>query len=35
MSAKTNPIKLKGSITLPAEVGEEHMVVQLAHKWLS
>jgi len=33
MSAKTKSTKPKGSITLPAEVGEEHMVVQLAHKW--
>lgn len=33
MSAKKKPTKPKGSITLPAEVGEEHMVVQLAKKW--
>jgi 1,3-beta-galactosyl-N-acetylhexosamine phosphorylase len=39
MSAKKHSVKsaasakLKGFITLPAEVGEEHMVVELAKKW--
>jgi 1,3-beta-galactosyl-N-acetylhexosamine phosphorylase len=33
MSAKTKPTKPKGSITLPAEIGEEQMVVELARKW--
>lgn len=31
--SKKSPSKPNGSITLPAEAGEEKMVVELAHKW--